>query len=116
MAFFEPPLPRRLPVRALQPLIVPARNKKRDRSNALRSQTKAWLGAQALEIAAHTDGEVAAHQVFARRGVDATRVAARSEDIRRDGIEDILLVEIGLHAGAIFEVEPLDDGEGQRVE
>ena len=51
-----------------------------------------WRGSR-LQIPANTDHEIAAHQVFANRGIDATRVAARSDDIRGDGIEGILHVE-----------------------
>src|ERR1700749_4939109 len=51
--------------------------------------------ARALEGAANPGEEITAHEVFADRGVDATRVSARSDHIRRNCIEGILHIEIG---------------------
>src|SRR5882757_11075346 len=64
-----------------------------------------WRYSVGSEIAANTDDEIAAHQVFANRDVDATRVSARSNDIRGDGIEGILHVEICRHGRAVVQAD-----------
>src|SRR5579872_680863 len=68
------------------------------------------------EFAAHADGEVAAHDVFALRDIDATRVSGRSGDIRRDGIEGVLHVEKCRQGRAVVQGDLLGKGEVKRGE
>jgi hypothetical protein len=76
----------------------PPRKKGPQRGAAGRGYGKLKRG---LEVAAHAKGEVTPHHVFASRDADATRVAARSDKIRRNGVEGVSHVHIHLHRGAV---------------
>src|SRR5579863_10395146 len=69
--------------------------------------------ARGLQIPANTDGEVAAHHVFAcgDSAKDRPRVSGRSHGIWGNGVEGVLHVEVGGHDRAVAEGDLLGEGE-----